>query len=117
MSTPEGRVKDKVRAIFKAHNVHYTHIPANQFSKGGAPDYVCCVKGVYLAVEVKTVKGKMSELQKIERDKTKEAGGFYIVVNEECLKALEELIKGIHAHIQHKDFIHVGPFFSGENYD
>jgi len=91
-TTPEGKVKAKVREIFKTLGVHYTHIPANQFSKGGAPDYVCCVNGYYLAVEVKTTKGTMSELQKIERDSTQKAKGVYVVINEDNLPALTAII-------------------------
>ena len=94
----ESGVKAKVREIFKRHDVAYAHVPGSQFGKAGVGDYICCVAGIYLEVEVKTTKGKMSELQKIRGKAIEEAGGIYLVVNETNLNILEKEIESIIRH-------------------
>jgi len=91
-NTPEGKVKAKVREIFKRYQIHYNHIAASQFSKAGAPDYVCCVNGFFLAVEVKAGKGVQTEPQKIEQASVEKSMGRYFVINETNLNTLEMYI-------------------------
>ena len=53
-------------------------------SKKGVPDIICCYKGKFLAIEVKTptTRRNTSELQKYNLKKVKEAGGLAIVAVE-----------------------------------
>lgn len=91
-NTPENKVKAKVRDIFRAFDLAYCHVPGSVYGTGGVGDYVCCVNGIYLEVEVKAGKGKQTELQKIRAKAVLEAKGYYVVVNEARLDALEQLI-------------------------
>jgi hypothetical protein len=91
--TPEGKVKAKVREIFKEFGTAYTHIPASQFGKAGVGDYICCVKGIYLEVEAKAGKGKQTLLQRLRANEVEEAGGFYVVINEDNLVMLKALLE------------------------
>jgi hypothetical protein len=95
-NTPEGKVKAKVRDIFRAFDLAYCHVPGSAYGTGGVGDYICCVNGIYLEVEVKSLeskgKGKQTELQKIRCKEVLEAKGYYVVVNEDRLDALEQLI-------------------------
>jgi hypothetical protein len=93
--TPEGKTKAKVREIFKAHGVGYAHIPASQFGRAGVGDYICCVRGIYLEVEVKAGKNTQTAPQVLRGEEVMEAGGLYIVVNEHRVKALEALIEAL----------------------
>jgi len=92
-NTPEGRVKAKVRDIFKKYGVYYCHIPGTAFGKGGAPDYICCVNSIFLAVECKAGEGKQTELQKIEQYKIRKSSGRYALINERNLDVLESFIQ------------------------
>ena len=98
--TPEGKVKGKTRKIFKEYSPHlkYNHIPGSRFGKAGSPDYVCCVKGKYLAVECKAGDGVQTDLQKIDQGLTEGAGGIYLLVDEHSLhylrRVIEILLKG-----------------------
>ncbi len=116
MTTPEGSLKVKVRQIFKDHRVHFLHIPGSVFGKGGAPDYIVCVNGMYLEVEVKArdgrgKQGKQTELQKAEQEKCFRAGGVYVVVNEDRLEALSRLIETMKALALRVDSIKVEKVF------
>lgn len=50
-------------------------------SKAGIPDILACVKGYFVAIEVKTpsTKTNVSELQKYNLEKVKECGGYSMV--------------------------------------
>lgn len=56
----------------------------------GLPDIILCYKGWFVAVEVKTPRGKLSERQKYVRDHILEAGGLYLVV-----RSVKELDNGL----------------------
>lgn len=48
-------------------------------NSGGTPDILCCFKGRFCAIEVKSPKGKVSELQKWHIEQIKKAGGVAFV--------------------------------------
>lgn len=61
-------------------------------SKSGVPDILCCYKGRFIAIEVKTpaTKSNVSELQKYNLKQVTECGGLSIVAWE--LKQVEEFM-------------------------
>lgn len=91
-NTPEGKVKERVRKIFKEYNVLYAHVPGSRFGKAGVGDYICCILGRYLEVEAKAGT-KQSDLQKIRQEAVYNAGGVYIVVDESNLDGLRRVIE------------------------
>ena len=62
-------------------------------SAGGVPDVIACYRGMFIAIEVKSVKGKASELQKVNLEWIRQAGGIAIVARsaDEVRKLLTEL--------------------------
>lgn len=52
-TTPEGKVKDKVKAVLKAEGWWYYIAVAGPFSTHGIPDIICCKNGQLLGVEIK----------------------------------------------------------------
>lgn len=50
-----------------------------RFGHPGSPDIVCVIKGQYVGIEVKDVKGKLNENQLIFKEQLEKAGGRYIV--------------------------------------
>jgi penicillin-binding protein-related factor A (putative recombinase) len=92
-NTPEGKVKTKIVAIFKSYKPHlkYNHIPGSRFGKGGATDYVCCVRGRYLAVEAKAGTAQ-TDLQVEEQKEIEAAGGIYLLIDESNLHVLKNTI-------------------------
>ena len=62
-------------------------------NRKGIPDIIVCYKGRFIAFEVKTTKGKATELQKLNLRQIEDAGGKAYVVRsveevKECLAKL-----------------------------
>lgn len=51
-----------------------------QAAKAGVPDLLCCYRGQFVAMEVKTPSGRVSRLQEYNIEKILRAGGYGGVV-------------------------------------
>ena len=84
MSTPEGRVKAKIKReldVLKPLGLWYYMPVQSLYSKRGVPDFVCCVRGQFLTIEAKRPGGKPTPLQdKCMLDITL-AGGCTLVID------------------------------------
>ena len=100
MPTPEGAVKNwiKKEVLSKYPNayVYVTHV--GQYGKRGVPDLVMCIMGLFVTIEVKTIKGSLTELQALEGRRIEKAGGISIVLygrNKDQLEELYEMIEAV----------------------
>jgi Holliday junction resolvase len=93
--TPEARVKDSIKKLLQAHNVYYFMPATGGFGKSGVPDFVCCFKSKFLAIEAKAGAGKTTALQDREINAIQAHGGHAMVVNETNLDTLEFVIKSL----------------------
>jgi Holliday junction resolvase len=93
--TPEAKVKQKCKDIFKKHGVWHFSPSMNGMGRAGIPDLICCVNGLFLAVECKAGKGKTTALQDRELAAIQTAEGVALVVNEDNLDELEQIIEGL----------------------
>ena len=88
--TPESKVKDKARKLFKKYGVWYHFVANNGYGSSGCPDALLCVKGRFLAVEFKaTAKDKPTALQQLQIDSIRSNQGLALVVHEDNLDMLE----------------------------
>jgi pantoate kinase len=85
-STPEAKVKAKIKAILKAHNVYYAMPIGTGYGNSGVPDFLVCLNGEFLAIEAKAGKGVPTALQLKNLREIEDAGGRTLVINEESLK-------------------------------
>jgi len=86
-STPEKKVKLKVRAILDWHDDVYYFTPmTGGYGRSGVPDIVGCYKGYFFAIECKAGKGTTTALQDKNIKEIEKAGGRVIVVNENNLE-------------------------------
>lgn len=85
-STPEAKVKAKIKAILKEHNVYYAMPMGTGYGNSGVPDFLCCVNGMFLAIEAKAGKGTTTALQDKNLREIQESGGITVVLNEESIK-------------------------------
>ena len=86
-STPEKKVKLKVRAILDWHeDVYYFTPMTGGYGRSGVPDIVGCYKGYFFAIECKAGKGTTTALQDKNIKEIEKAGGRVIVVNENNLE-------------------------------
>lgn len=72
----EKQFQNQVIAFLKLHNIYHIKVWGGGFQKAGIPDLLCCIKGKFVALELKTEKGKAAVLQKYNIFKIQEAGGY-----------------------------------------
>lgn len=53
----------------------YSKIWGGGFQKAGIPDILCCINGLFVAVEVKDTRGRATTLQKINCNRIRDSGG------------------------------------------
>ena len=93
MSTPEGKVKDKVKAVFKRLGVYY-HMPVQNGMGEPTLDFVACVNGYFFAVETKAPGKKPTPRQLVTMSKMAKSGAFvFVVSNDAELAVLEATIQ------------------------
>jgi len=90
--TPEAKVKAKIKALLKQHNVYYAMPIGTGYGNSGVPDFLCCVAGHFLAIEAKAGKGTTTALQEKNLQQIRESGGYAGVINDSNLNTLEDTI-------------------------
>lgn len=69
--------------------------PIQQKAIHGSPDFVLCVHGRFVSLELKDVKGSVSKLQEYKLERVRETGGVRIVASklnwQEVKKQLSEM--------------------------
>ena len=91
-TTPEAKVKAKIKAILKAHNVYYAMPIGTGYGNSGVPDFLCCVNGKFVAIEAKAGKGEVTALQLKNLSDVNKAGGYTLVIRENNLEYLTNVI-------------------------
>lgn len=102
--TPEGRVKEAVKRVLKKHGVWYFLPVSNGMGSMGIPDFICCYRGSFVAIETKAP-GKLKNTTPNQDRVLKEIsqnGGYAIVVDnaetaENLINTLKEMKDG-HIH-------------------
>jgi len=97
MSTPESRVKDKVKKLLDAHGVYYFMPATGGYGRSGVPDFVCCFRGRFFAIECKAGLNDPTALQQREMRRIEEAGGITYVARDDSLPMLPTLLAAIDA--------------------
>jgi hypothetical protein len=91
--TPEGKVKDKVKRLFKSMGVYYAMPATGGYGISGVPDFLVCLKGRFIGVECKAGKGKPTALQLKNLAEIEASGGISVIVNEENLEQFETTMR------------------------
>jgi hypothetical protein len=85
MKTPEGRVKDVIKAYLRSLPNCWFFMPAaHGYGVNGIPDIVGCYKGVFFAIEVKAP-GKINQttpLQRMQINEINQAHGWACVADD-----------------------------------
>jgi len=92
--TPEGKVKREVREILRSYGkkVFWFMPVTTGMGVRGVPDFICCINGRYLGIETKANGNRTTLLQDIRRDEIKEAGGYWLLINEDNLEAVSFMV-------------------------
>ena len=92
-TTPEAKVKAKIKKILTEHNVYYAMPIGTGYGNSGVPDFLCCVNGKFVAIEAKAGKGMATALQLKNLSEINKAGGYTCIINETNFNHLEGVIK------------------------
>jgi len=87
----EKQIENTIKKYLASIGVWYIKHHANKFTKVGVPDILACWHGKFVAIEVKTPVGVLSELQKYNLKAISDAGGVSIVARN--LEDVKEVIK------------------------
>lgn len=90
--TPEGAVKDRVKKILDKHGAYRVMPVSNGMGAHGVPDFLACVRGVFVGIEAKAGKNRPTALQLSNLRRIHEAGGCALVINEDSLPHLDGLL-------------------------
>lgn len=94
-ATPEAKVKAKVREILKQNGVYYAMPIGTGYGNSGVPDFLCCISGLFVAIEAKANGNKPTALQEKNMRDIRASGGIAMVVDETNLPQLEAKIAAV----------------------
>lgn len=92
-ATPETKVKAKIKDLLAKYNVYYAMPVGSMYGNSGVPDFLCCVRGHFLAIEAKAGKGKTTALQDKNLHLIEKAGGTTLVIREDTIDLLDLELK------------------------
>ncbi len=81
--TEEGKVKAKVKRLFKKYEV-YWHMPVQNGMGEPTLDFVACLRGFFISVETKAAGKKPTARQQITMAAMRAAGAFVFVVSNDA---------------------------------
>ena len=76
----EKNFENKIKAYLKSIGAYFIKTHGDRFSKVGTPDIIACIKGRFVAIEVKAENGKPSELQRYHIQLINNAGGYGVIL-------------------------------------
>lgn len=92
-STPEGKVKNRVKDILKGLGAYQFSPQSGVYGRSGVPDIVGCYKGRFFGIECKANGGKATALQLKELQNITDAGGIAMLVNEDNVPEVSECLQ------------------------
>lgn len=91
-STPEKKVKEKIKQILKARGAVYCMPMGTGYGSAGVSDFIVCYKGYFIAIEAKAGKGTTTALQDKWLESVIVADGYALVINETNLSDIEAIL-------------------------
>ena len=93
MTTPEKKVKDKVKKILEENGAYYFMPATGGYGKSGVPDIVACLQGKFIGIECKANGGKPTALQEKNLNEIMAVGGFSVLVDEGGIEMFRSMLE------------------------
>ena len=90
-STPEKKVKEKIKQILKARGAVYCMPMGTGYGSAGVSDFIVCYKGYFIAIEAKAGKGTTTALQDKWLNEVGKAEGLWLIIREVNIEDVNEL--------------------------
>ena len=87
----EKALQLKLVKWLKKKNIY--HIKIISASTAGQPDYLCCIRGKFVAIECKSSDGVQSDLQKYREKEIKNQGGEYVLLTPNNWDFVNDILK------------------------
>jgi Holliday junction resolvase len=81
-TTPEGKVKKKVKDYLTSKAIYYTMPFTAGYGASGVPDILVCFQGKFIAIECKAKGNKPTALQAEHMKRIQRGGGTAVVIDE-----------------------------------
>jgi hypothetical protein len=96
-TTPEGKIKNWVKKelLKKYPRAWIYNAPGGRFGRKGVPDLLCCIDGLFVAIEVKTDKGSVSPTQKHELGLLVKSSAIAAVIKGKDIDKLNRIFRTI----------------------
>ena len=91
----ESDVKDDIKKILTKHSVWYFMPSMNGYGRAGIPDFICCVKGNFMAIEAKFGRGKASAHQARELADIQMNEGISMIIDEHHIDDVNAYVSSI----------------------
>jgi Holliday junction resolvase len=95
MTTPEKKVKDKVKKLLEEYGAYYFMPTTGGYGRSGVPDIVACLRGKFIGIECKANGNKPTALQEKNLMKIMDVGGFAVAVDENGIELFKNLLNQI----------------------
>lgn len=95
MSKPEKQLQDKAIRYLKGRGIYYLNLFGDGMSGKGKPDLIVCIKGQFVAFELKVGANGLQDDQIIHKIRIERSGGLHFSPYsfEEFKKIMEDLDK------------------------
>lgn len=93
----ESQLTSQIKNYLKMKGAYCEKIFGGGFQSSGIPDILCCYKGLFIAIEVKspTGKGRASDIQKLKVKTIRQCGGIAFITDN--IEEVERLFNWIDA--------------------
>ena len=95
MTTPEKKVKDKVKKLLEEYGAYYFMPTTGGYGRSGVPDIVACLRGKFIGIECKANGNKPTALQDKNLTQIMNVGGFAVAVDENGIELFRNLLEQI----------------------
>ena len=95
MSKPEKKLQDKAISYLKGRGIYFLNLYGDGMSGKGKPDIIACIKGRFVAFELKVGSNDMQDDQRIHKIRIERSKGLHFspYTIEEFIELVEDLSK------------------------
>lgn len=91
----EKNYERRIKAFLKENGVYYFKMLGCAATRPGVPDLICCINGRFVAIEVKSETGRLTDLQKANIELIQQSGGIALATWPDDFPHLKKIIKDI----------------------
>ena len=96
MAKPEKKLQDRAISYLKGRGIYYLNLYGDGFSGKGKPDIIACIRGRFVAFELKVGENDMQDDQRIHKLRIERSEGLHFspYTLEEFIEIVERLQNG-----------------------